>query len=759
MNLAKESSADQPLVSVIIPTFNCGEHIVDCVESALGQTYSPIEIIVIDNGSTDDTRERLRPFVDSEKIQYRCQQNLGPSSGRNVGSRLARGKYLQFLDGDDLLLPDKIERQVRELESMSSAAICACDFRLFDGHDTTSLYGGDKFDGQFPLRQFDQLFEFETVIHRWLIPAKLFSDCGGFEEDVWGAEDWLLIWKLHASGATSLFIDEPLALYRRHAGTLTGDFRGMAGARLRAIDHVEQYQQASGHTLYSRKQQNLLRESHHYQLGLKFIQSGDLWLAWRALTKALLLGSNRRQTKLLLIALLPILRTRTTHGARAADRKLWQLRSGIRGIFPIERLRALRQSFYEWRQRRPIKRLAAIIAFICLWPLAFIDRRLRRKGEGSQAQRILVIHFGGLGDTLMLTPALRALKQEFPNAKLDMITLHQHVKNAFAQSPRLDSITTLPAFPGKWILSRFEGRRGASLIWATFRHYPGLLLRLLFNRYEVGINFGLCDFDQRVGNTVLYCLDIPTRIGIDNRDSQFLTHHANVSSSVEHRADAYLKFLKPLGIAASDDAYEFAISKDDLARIKLVLREHAVDETRRLAVIQPGGKLHVNSRRWPAEYFARVCEFLFEEGFEVVLTGDHDDATVCAEVAHGCQTEVTSLSGALTFPQTAALLSLADLAITNDTATLHLAEAAGTPRIVSIFGPTDPSLLAPRNSRQIVFRSTLPCAPCMGGTIDANTERCWRDVKEECLWQTTPQQVIAELRGFYGARAARVASA
>src|SRR6185503_5964729 len=97
---------------------------------------------------------------------------------------------------------------------------------------------------------------------------------------------------------------------------------------------------------------------------------------------------------------------------------------------------------------------------------------------------------------------------------------------------------------------------------------------------------------------------------------------------------------------------------------------------------------------------------------------------------------------------TAALLSLCQLFITNDTSTLHLAEAVEVPRVISIFGPTDPALLAPQSERHIVFRSKLPCAPCMGGLIDANTERCWRDVKEECLLEISPAEVIAVVRQY-----------
>jgi hypothetical protein len=70
---------------------------------------------------------------------------------------------------DDLLLPEKIERQVRQLESNPSPAISACDYRYFDGRAIDQWYGGDVFKGQFPFENCEQLFSFETVIHRWLI--------------------------------------------------------------------------------------------------------------------------------------------------------------------------------------------------------------------------------------------------------------------------------------------------------------------------------------------------------------------------------------------------------------------------------------------------------------------------------------------------------------------------------------------------------------------------------------------------------------
>jgi len=426
----------------------------------------------------------------------------------------------------------------------------------------------------------------------------------------------------------------------------------------------------------------------------------------------------------------------------------------------LEALTDFRRDFYQWRQRRPMKRSAAISALLLISPICFFYHRLLRLiSAGDQPRRILLFHLGGIGDTLMLTPALRALKERFPQARVDMITLHQNVGDAFRDHPRLDSITTLPAYGGRWIISKYANLSGVQLLLATVRHYPEVLLRFVFGRYDVGINFGIADFDRQLGNALMFCLDVPIRIAARTTDAKIVTHPVTTNQASQHRVESYFDFLKPLGITNAQLSYEYPVSARDVQRVHQLLIERKINRSRQLAVIHPGGKLHVNSRRWPAEYFAQICDFLFSEGFEVVLTGDHDDTAVCEEVARLSNHQPDTMAGRLTFSESAALLSLADLVVTNDTATLHLAEAAGVPRVISIFGPTDPTLLAPRNVRHIVFQSHLPCAPCMGGIIDANTERCWRDVKEECLWQTTPAQVIPVLRELYGARNARAASA
>ncbi|MHC4123084.1 MAG: glycosyltransferase family 2 protein [Planctomycetota bacterium] len=105
----------QPLVSAIIPTYNSAQYIKEALDSVFNQTYKNIEVIVVDDGSTDDTREVLKPCLD--KIRYIYKENSGPASARNLGIKNAQGEYIAFLDADDAWISDKTNSQIREMSS------------------------------------------------------------------------------------------------------------------------------------------------------------------------------------------------------------------------------------------------------------------------------------------------------------------------------------------------------------------------------------------------------------------------------------------------------------------------------------------------------------------------------------------------------------------------------------------------------------------------------------------------------------------
>lgn len=130
-----------PLVSAIIPAYNREKTITRSVLSALNQSYTNLEVIVVDDGSTDATIEALRPLRD--RIEIIEQPNGGPSAARNAGAAKAHGSIIAFLDSDDEWLPDKIDRQVRMMESAGESmpcCICNAAYPRHDGMNTSTSF-------------------------------------------------------------------------------------------------------------------------------------------------------------------------------------------------------------------------------------------------------------------------------------------------------------------------------------------------------------------------------------------------------------------------------------------------------------------------------------------------------------------------------------------------------------------------------------------------------------------------------------------
>src|SRR5262245_39849002 len=118
-----------PTVSVIIPTFNRSKLVVNAIRSVLCQTNRDYEIIVVDDGSTDNTAQALTPYMD--RIRYVSQANLGTSAAKNSGLQLARGKWISILDSDDCWLPTKLEAQLNALATLGKdfgASFTNCEY-------------------------------------------------------------------------------------------------------------------------------------------------------------------------------------------------------------------------------------------------------------------------------------------------------------------------------------------------------------------------------------------------------------------------------------------------------------------------------------------------------------------------------------------------------------------------------------------------------------------------------------------------------
>ena len=205
-----------PTVSVIIPTYNRASMLREAIQSVLDQTYSDFEIIVVDDGSTDDTRKIVNAFFD-KRIRYVFQENRGRSNARNHAFALAQGKYIAFLDSDDLFLPGKLEKQVAALEKepgfgmVYSSAICTDE----QGKEIPPFMYKATASGMI-YRKVAFYIPLTIILPTVVMRAEVLSQVGGFDEKMERFEDTDM-WRRVARRYPILAIREPLCRIRRHS--------------------------------------------------------------------------------------------------------------------------------------------------------------------------------------------------------------------------------------------------------------------------------------------------------------------------------------------------------------------------------------------------------------------------------------------------------------------------------------------------------------------------------------------------------------
>ncbi len=205
---------ENPLVSIIIPNYNYGRFLAQTIHSALGQSYSNTEVIVIDDGSTDDSEAVLRGF--GNRIRWFRGHRKGVSTARNLGVQESRGQFVAFLDADDVWLPAKLTRQVRRILDDPEIGLVHCGVEEIDSAGTSLRTFIDGMEGWVAKEML--LFKRSVIIglgSTGLLPRSTFEAVGGFDERLSTSADWELSYRVARRQRVG-FVPEALVQYRIH---------------------------------------------------------------------------------------------------------------------------------------------------------------------------------------------------------------------------------------------------------------------------------------------------------------------------------------------------------------------------------------------------------------------------------------------------------------------------------------------------------------------------------------------------------------
>jgi glycosyltransferase involved in cell wall biosynthesis len=209
-------------VSVIIPCYNSARYLAEAIQSVLDQTYTDFEIIIVNDGSTDETEAVVKGFSD-QRIRYVYQANKGLAGARNAGLRLAQGEFLAFLDADDLFLPEKLNEQIDFLLKNSSIDLVAGGWEYINaerevlGVERPWMYRNRELGVE------DMLWQGVAPVHAVLVRRRIVEEVGGFDENMRACEDSDLWGRLAIAGCRCVLQPFVVCQYRLHSQNMSKD--------------------------------------------------------------------------------------------------------------------------------------------------------------------------------------------------------------------------------------------------------------------------------------------------------------------------------------------------------------------------------------------------------------------------------------------------------------------------------------------------------------------------------------------------------
>lgn len=343
--------------------------------------------------------------------------------------------------------------------------------------------------------------------------------------------------------------------------------------------------------------------------------------------------------------------------------------------------------------------------------------------------RILVIKLRYIGDTLLITPLLKALKEGIPHAHIDVL-VNRNTHQVLINNPYVEKI---------WVLDYQIAKK-------SFAYNLKFVVRLIRQRYNIMID--LTNNDR--SSLFTFLSGAPLRIGYWSnkivRKKLFYNKIIHSILGTMHTVDHHLKIAQELGLSTQDYHPFIIVLPAESININQKLHDFGLEEKEPFVIIHPGARRWYKS--WPPERFARLGDSIIREySVKVILSGTEDDRNTVLKIMANMKEKAIDLTGQFSLEELAPFIKRAICLIGNDSAPIHIATAVETPA-VALFGPTDWRCWYPRRKHDLIFAAEFPCRPCGHKNADCplGNGYCMSHIDFDEVWQGVKETISLRIK-------------
>jgi len=355
-----------------------------------------------------------------------------------------------------------------------------------------------------------------------------------------------------------------------------------------------------------------------------------------------------------------------------------------------------------------------------------IPKRKILKPERISSQtvrRLLIRATNWIGDAIMITPAVRAIRAHFPQAEISILA-KPWVAPVFEHNPHMDRVML---YDGK---GQHRSLMGKLRLAKELRHHRFDAVILLQNAFESAL--------------LAFLAGIPKRIGYDTDARGFLlTHPVPCTSAIRavHQTGYYLGILRGIGGAAENQDLELVISHADQERAWEILREHGISPEDTRVGINPGATFGT-AKRWFPERYAELCQRLKKSwDCQILIFGGPGEEAMGHQLREHIGDRCANFCGKTSLREAMALIQKCRLFITNDSGLMHVAAALDVPQ-VAIFGSTDHVTTSPRSDKSHIVKVPTLCSPCLKPDCPEGHHRCMDAVTVDMVFATISERQL-----------------